>query len=38
MSALESAVIGRPVKGKLVEGVNGIYEGLLFALYVSYTY
>ncbi|XP_046961322.1 probable histone-lysine N-methyltransferase CG1716 [Vanessa cardui] len=26
MTALESAVIGRPVKGKLVEGVNGIYE------------
>ncbi|XP_061385739.1 probable histone-lysine N-methyltransferase CG1716 [Danaus plexippus] len=26
MTAMESAVIGRPVKGKLVEGVNGIYE------------
>ncbi|CAH2104261.1 unnamed protein product [Euphydryas editha] len=26
MTALECAVIGRPVKGKLVEGVNGIYE------------
>ena len=34
MTALESAVIGRPVKGKFVEGVNGIYEGMY--LFVSH--
>lgn len=27
MSAVETAVVRRQMKGKMVEGVNGIYEG-----------
>lgn len=26
-AALEASVLSRPLKGKVVEGVNGIYEG-----------